>query len=420
MALASVAVPAGAGDTVSQPSSLVRGEPDQVLSWSPDGRSIAVDRAGRTLLLTPEGAPVRRLPLAWGVWSPDSTALALGGGKLIVLDLRSGVRTVVAAGGGIGYVGWSPDSRQLVYERSYVSRGCNDSISIVNRDGTGARTLAVGQQPAWSPLGDRIAYAPCRERGIWTIRPDGTEHAPLSLRGSEPRWSHDGSRLTYEGSGRVFVLDLANRNERDLGPGWGASWAPRRDLLLVAARREAGAIYKPDAGGARVFRGDGTLLREVAGLVAVSWSPSSDRLLLHGSGSPRLYTSRVDGGAVVSIGRGSYWHAAWSPDGKAVAYSTRGCAPGRGVYVVSADGRGRRRLSDHCTLWGTHAGETLEGTAGPDTILAEQGDDIVLARDGRRDFVDCGDGADRVDADPLDRVAADCETVRRLSSYTFR
>ena len=53
------------------------------------------------------------------------------------------------------------------------------------------------------------------------------------------------------------------------------------------------------------------------------------------------------------------------------------------------------------------------GGLGVDEVSGEAGDDDIRARDGLQDVVACGDGADKVDADTLDEIAADCETVVR-------
>lgn len=47
-----------------------------------------------------------------------------------------------------------------------------------------------------------------------------------------------------------------------------------------------------------------------------------------------------------------------------------------------------------------------------DTLNGDEGDDRIFVRDGVRDVVTCGPGIDRVRADQMDSVAADCETVR--------
>jgi hypothetical protein len=62
------------------------------------------------------------------------------------------------------------------------------------------------------------------------------------------------------------------------------------------------------------------------------------------------------------------------------------------------------------TLGGGSLRDTLTGGPGQDNVIAGGGDDVVFARDGEVDSVDCGDGADRVEADLLD-LLTDCESV---------
>ena len=53
--------------------------------------------------------------------------------------------------------------------------------------------------------------------------------------------------------------------------------------------------------------------------------------------------------------------------------------------------------------------DILEGKAGPDRLDGGEGDDTLVSRDGEVDVLACGNGADRVVADPQDNLAADCE-----------
>ena len=64
-----------------------------------------------------------------------------------------------------------------------------------------------------------------------------------------------------------------------------------------------------------------------------------------------------------------------------------------------AGGGGRRRRRS--------AGSASTSSSG------EAGDDDIRVRDGIQDVVRCGDGSDKVDADTLDEIAADCEAVTR-------
>ena len=62
------------------------------------------------------------------------------------------------------------------------------------------------------------------------------------------------------------------------------------------------------------------------------------------------------------------------------------------------------------TLEGGALRDTITGGAGADDVFAGDGDDSVLVRDGEIDEVDCGDGADTVQADVVD-VLTGCEGV---------
>jgi hypothetical protein len=81
-------------------------------------------------------------------------------------------------------------------------------------------------------------------------------------------------------------------------------------------------------------------------------------------------------------------------------------------------------------LNGGYGNDTITGGPGQDTIQGDAnsttcgywsytckipfGNDVINARDGEVDNVDCGEGSDRVIADPYDIVAGDCErTIRR-------
>jgi hypothetical protein len=63
---------------------------------------------------------------------------------------------------------------------------------------------------------------------------------------------------------------------------------------------------------------------------------------------------------------------------------------------------------------GTHEADRITGTVDPDRIIGRDGDDRITSRgDDVADTVRCGPGRDVARADRLDRVARNCETVRR-------
>lgn len=65
------------------------------------------------------------------------------------------------------------------------------------------------------------------------------------------------------------------------------------------------------------------------------------------------------------------------------------------------------------TLAGAGGNDALVGGLGVDELAGDAGDDDLRTRDGIQDLVRCGAGSDTVDADTLDEVDADCESVVR-------
>ena len=62
---------------------------------------------------------------------------------------------------------------------------------------------------------------------------------------------------------------------------------------------------------------------------------------------------------------------------------------------------------------GDDGADDLNGGKGDDDINGGPGNDVINSRDGQRDVVNCGAGRDRVRADRKDRVARNCESVKR-------
>jgi hypothetical protein len=65
-------------------------------------------------------------------------------------------------------------------------------------------------------------------------------------------------------------------------------------------------------------------------------------------------------------------------------------------------------------ITGTNRADFLRGGPRTDRVQGRGGNDRIKVDGGRVDSVRCGRGRDLVNADPTDRVAADCETVARV------
>jgi hypothetical protein len=93
--------------------------------------------------------------------------------------------------------------------------------------------------------------------------------------------------------------------------------------------------------------------------------------------------------------------------------TTRTGTAGRDVLRGTPGRDVLRGLGGDDLLYGLGGNDVLFGGRGRDRLLAGAGSDVVYAPDGARDTIICGAGRDLVYAGRADRVARDCERVRR-------
>jgi Tol biopolymer transport system component len=273
-------------------------------------------------------APPPPRPSGLIVFSGDPTNDGPWYSQLLVADLDAGtVRQLTRRAGGGYNPSWSPDGKQVAFERSSDgpcrSPACT-RIFLIDADGTRRRAFTPANQrcqmPAWSPDGKWIAYVRWRPSGETEIR------SSIWIRSVDGR---NVRRLTF--AAKAFD--------------WRPVWSP--DSTRIVFSRDMGRASEN-----YVVRTDGTGLHRLRGNRSTSiqsWSSdgkrlAGDQVFGRWNNNFRVVVANADGSGERLLLRGGSGPV-WSPDDRFIAFVPDDQDISRGwVSVVRADGRGRRRL----------------------------------------------------------------------------
>jgi TolB protein len=220
---------------------------------SRDGRRIAFVRRDDVYVMSLNGTQVRRLTFSSSAesspsWSPDGRWIAYSSyrsGRSAIWKMRSdgGQKTLLAAGKTLSVPAWSPVGDRIAYA------GVNGQIWMMNANGGGKRALTrtasgtgVDWAPSWSPDGRRIAYESDVGTGprdltneIWVIGADGSHPARLThnlLNDGQPDWSPDGAWLVFSsqrphsGAAHLWLMRPNGKGLHRITPWAGEQYQP--------------------------------------------------------------------------------------------------------------------------------------------------------------------------------------------------
>ncbi len=185
--------------------------------------------------------------------------------------------------------------------------------------------------PAFSPDGKQIAFSSTRSGSwqIYTMDADGRNVVQVTnglMQAVHPSFSPDGRKLVYSALGgrsaqwELWTVDLQTAEKRMVGYGLFPAWSPDKSVNRIAFQR-------PRQRGSRWFS---------------LWTLD----LMDGEARRITEVAASTNSAVIS--------PSWSPDGKRIAFSTvvdptrenAGVKKQQDVWVINADGSGRKRITD--------------------------------------------------------------------------
>jgi len=224
-------------------------------------------------------------------------------------------------------------TRHSVHPDLYVKSVDGVAVTQLTSD------AASDVQPAFSPDGSRVAFASDRagQWDIWIIDLNGGPPVQVTSSPAEeihPSWSPDGQRLVYcslpanGGQWELWITDTeAGAARRFVGYGLFPEWSPVQDQIAFQRARERGS---------RWF--------SIWTLTLVNDEPRHPTELAASSTESMTLPT-------------------WSPDGKHVAFASAAMWPAQSdalnlttasgvfdIWIMKADGRGKRRLTDGHTM----------------------------------------------------------------------
>jgi Tol biopolymer transport system component len=362
------AAPAGESKTIT-----ISEGTDMAATVSPDHKTIIMDLQGLLYSMPLAGGAAKQISSPYDedshpVWSSKSNIVAVqsyaGGTFHIWTMLPNGTRRkqITTGHGDDREPSISPDGSTIAFASDRAFKGSYDIWTVNFATGTLKQITSSDAdefEPAWSPDGTSIAFVSGTGivgKSIESIDlASGKQHTIVSIdpatgRIEAPNFSPDGTKLSYiryTGSGTVLsaaqlMVASATGDHKTIYTGHGedafpfpATWLSKTELLYtgdghllhvnLAAETETPIPFTATIKSFRpqyphkVYDFDSTTERQVEGIFGPALSPNGKHIAFVALN--QLYVMTI-GSTPIALTHDSFYKqgAAWSPDGKTLAY----------------------------------------------------------------------------------------------------
>jgi eukaryotic-like serine/threonine-protein kinase len=309
-------------------------------------------------------------------FSPDGTRIAFhsnrnGGGIFLMKETGESVKQLTNSGFNPT---WSPDGRELAFvedeivipagRRKFPSRLMTVTLATGE---TRVISESDATQPNWSPNGKRIAYYAGEpdKRGIWTIRPDGSEAKPVHTNSSAdtgPVWGPDGKSLYFtslqNGVPAIWRIAIDEASGETSGASEFVPTPAAFAYQISFSRDGRHMAFSEEQSTRNTYRwpcdllgkksvGEGEQITRTTGtLFSPSISPDGQTLVFEKRW--KMFTLKIGSTIpyqLIEVEGNTERRPHWSPDGRHIAFEASFTGTSQ-IYVINPDGSGQQQITN--------------------------------------------------------------------------